>query len=68
MARLDTSIRGSFVEDRDTNVNIGLDLPLHKEYGPNGYFATTKTTVDAVKKILETCYLLIGENEFFNLC
>ena len=57
MARLDTSITGSFVEDRDTNVNIGLDLPLHKEYGPNGYFATTKTTVDAVKNNIRNLLL-----------
>ena len=57
MARLDTSVTGSFVEDRDTNVSIGLDLPLHKEHGPSGYFATTKTTVEAVKNNIRNLLL-----------
>ena len=57
MARLDTSVTGSFIEDRDTNVSIGLDLPLHKEYGSSGYFATTKTTVDAVKNNIRNLLL-----------
>ena len=57
MARIDTSVTGSFVEDRDTNVSIGLDLPLHKEYGHSGYFATTKTTVEAVKNNIRNLLL-----------
>ena len=57
MARLDNSVTGSFVEDRDTNVSIGLDLPLHKDVGVQGYFASTKTTVEAVKNNIRNLLL-----------
>ena len=49
MAFLDTNVTGSFVEDRDSAVSIGIDLPFHRDIGPNGWFATTKTTIEAVK-------------------
>ena len=49
MAIIDTSITGSFIEDRDQNVFIGIDLPFYKSNGPEGYFASTKTTIEAVK-------------------
>jgi phage baseplate assembly protein W len=49
MAILDTSITGSFNEDRDENVFIGLDLPIRKSDGVDGYFASTSTTIEAVK-------------------
>ena len=39
-----------FVEDRDTRVSVGLDLPVARQAGDQGgYFATTKTTMDAIK-------------------
>ena len=39
-----------FVEDLDSRVSVGLDLPIARQPGDNqGYFATTKTTMDAVK-------------------
>ena len=39
-----------FVEYLDTRVSVGLDLPIARQAGDNqGYFATTKTTMDAVK-------------------
>ena len=57
MARLDNSVTGSFVEDRDTNVSIGLDLPLHKDVGVQGYFASTKTTVEALKNNIRNLLL-----------
>ncbi len=39
-----------FVEDRDTRVSVGLDFPVARQAGDNmGYFATTKTTMDAIK-------------------
>jgi len=39
-----------FIEDRDSRVSVGLDLPIARKAGDNqGYFATTKTTMDAVK-------------------
>ena len=39
-----------FIEDRDTRVSVGLDLPIARQAGDQGgYFATTKTTMDAIK-------------------
>ena len=39
-----------FVEDRDSRVSVGLDLPVARQAGDQGgYFATTKTTMDAIK-------------------
>ena len=39
-----------FIEDVDTRVSVGLDLPLGIQPGTSdGMFATTKTTVDAIK-------------------
>ena len=57
MAFLDTNVTGSFVEDRDTSVSIGIDLPFHRNIGPNGWFATTKTTVEAVKNNIRNLLL-----------
>ncbi len=39
-----------FIEDVDTRVSVGLDLPLGIQPGTSdGMFATTKTTMDAIK-------------------
>ena len=39
-----------FVEDLDTRVSVGLDFPVARQAGDQmGYFATTKTTMDAIK-------------------
>jgi len=39
-----------FIEDKDSRVSVGLDLPISKHPNDNrGYFATTDTTIDAVK-------------------
>ena len=48
MAIKDT-IRKPFIDDRDENVFIGLDLPIRKGTGKDGYFASTSTTIEAVK-------------------
>ena len=40
---------GSFIEDRDPNIFIGIDLPFRKSSGVDGYFTSTSTTIDAVK-------------------
>ena len=37
-----------FIEDRDTRVSVGLDLPLGRD-GKGSYFATTDTTIDSIK-------------------
>ena len=39
-----------FVEDLDDRVSVGLDFPIGRQAGDQmGYFATTKTTMDAIK-------------------
>ena len=40
---------GSFIQDRDANTFIGIDLPFRKSTNVEGYFASTSTTIDAVK-------------------
>jgi len=48
MAIKDTS-RKPYIEDNDTNIRIGIDLPIRKGNDKDGYFATTSTTIEAVK-------------------
>ena len=48
MAIKDTS-RKPYIEDNDTNIFIGLDLPIRKSDGKEGFFASTSTTIEAVK-------------------
>ena len=48
MAIRDTS-RKPYIEDNDTNVKIGIDLPIRRGEGVDGFFASTLTTIDAVK-------------------
>ncbi len=40
-----------FIEDQDTRVSVGLQMPLGRQPGTTaGYFTSTKTTMDAVKE------------------
>ena len=48
MAIIDAS-KKPFIEDRDDRIFIGIDLPFRKSGGVEGYFASTTTTIDAVK-------------------
>ena len=48
MAFRDTK-KKPFIEDRDDSVFIGIDLPFRKSDGKEGYFASTTTTIEAVK-------------------
>ena len=48
MAVKDTT-KKPYIEDRDENVFIGIDLPFHRSSGRDGWFASTTTTIDAVK-------------------
>jgi len=48
MAIRDTS-RKPYIQDNDTNVKIGIDLPIRRGNDKDGYFATTSTTIEAVK-------------------
>jgi len=38
-----------FVEDKDTRVSVGIDFPFGRVPNGDGYFKTTKTTVESVK-------------------
>ena len=50
MAIIDPRVN-QFIEDKDTRVRVGLQMPLGRQPGSNdGYFASTKTTMDAVKE------------------
>ena len=50
MAIRDTS-RKPYIEDNDDSIKIGIDLPIRRgdPDGTDGYFASTKTTIEAVK-------------------
>tara|TARA_Y100000034_G_scaffold117655_1_gene157353 strand:+ start:887 stop:1330 length:444 start_codon:yes stop_codon:yes gene_type:complete len=48
MAILDTT-KKPYVADRDELVFIGMDYPFHKSNGVEGWFASTDTTIKAVK-------------------
>ena len=48
MAIRDTS-RKPYIEDNDTNIKIGIDLPIRRGDDKDGFFATTSTTIEAVK-------------------
>ena len=41
--------KNRFVEDQDTRVSVGIDFPIARVPGGDGYFGTTKTTIEAVK-------------------
>ena len=50
MAIIDPRVN-QLIEDKDTRVSVGLQMPLGRQPGSNdGYFASTKTTMDAVKE------------------
>ena len=40
-----------FIEDQDTRISVGLQMPLGRQPGTtDGYFTSTTTTMDAVKE------------------
>jgi len=48
MAILDRR-KNRFVEDKDTRVSVGIEFPFGRVSGGDGYFKSTKTTVDSIK-------------------
>ena len=48
MAIRDTA-KKPYIQDNDTNVKIGIDLPIRRGDDRDGFFATTSTTIEAVK-------------------
>ena len=63
MAIKDTS-RKPYIQDNDTKVKIGIDLPVHRDSGGDGFFATTSTTIEAVKNNIRNL-LQTNEGERF---
>jgi len=49
-----------FINDKDTRVSVGIDFPLGLVSGGDGYFATTKTTIESVKTNIK---LLLQTNQ-----
>ena len=41
--------RKQYIQDNDTNVKVGIDLPIRRGDDLDGFFATTSTTIEAVK-------------------
>ena len=57
MAVRDTRVK-RFIEDKDSRVSVGLSMPLGRQPGSgDGYFASTKTTIDAVKEDIKMLLL-----------
>ena len=63
MAIKDTS-RKPYIQDNDTNVKIGIDLPIRRGDDSDGFFATTSTTIEAVKNNIRNL-LQTNEGERF---
>ena len=41
--------KNQFVEDQDTRVSVGIDFPFARVPDQDGYFKTTKTTIESIK-------------------
>jgi len=48
MAVKDTS-KKPYIIDNDSNVKVGIDLPIRRSDNKDGWFASTTTTIEAVK-------------------
>ena len=59
MAILDRR-KDRFVEDQDTRVSVGIDFPFGRVPNGDGYFKTTKTTIDSIKNNIK---LLLQTNQ-----
>ena len=63
MAIKDTS-RKPYIVDNNTKVKIGIDLPIRRGDDLDGFFATTSTTIEAVKNNIRNL-LQTNEGERF---
>tara|TARA_B100001094_G_scaffold219342_1_gene213427 strand:- start:2194 stop:2661 length:468 start_codon:yes stop_codon:yes gene_type:complete len=59
MAIRDTS-RKPYIQDNDNKVKIGIDLPIRRDDALGGFFASTSTTIEAVKNNIRN---LLNTNE-----
>ena len=63
MAIKDTS-RKPYIVDNNTKVKVGIDLPIRRGDTNDGFFATTSTTIEAVKNNIRNL-LQTNEGERF---
>ena len=49
-----------YIDDRDSNIFVGIDYPFHKSNGVEGWFASTGTTIKAVKNNIK---MLLSTNK-----
>ena len=62
MAIINQKENSKFENDKDDNIFIGLDLPFRKSEGSEGYFSSTKTTIDSIKNNIRSLLLTnVGE-------
>ena len=54
--------RKPFTQDNNTNVKIGIDLPIRRGDDKDGFFATTSTTIEAVKNNIRNFQPDLGMN------
>jgi len=59
MAVRDTT-KKPYIVDRDSNIFVGIDYPFHKSSGVEGWFASTDTTIKAVKNNIK---MLLNTNK-----
>ena len=59
MAVRDTT-KKPYIEDRDNNIFVGIDYPFYKSNGVEGWFASTDTTIKAVKNNIK---MLLNTNK-----
>ena len=59
MAIRDTT-KKPYIEGRDNNIFVGIDYPFHKSTGVEGWFASTDTTIKAVKNNIK---MLLSTNQ-----
>ena len=64
MAIRDTS-RKPFIQDNDTRVKVGIDLPIRRGDDKDGFFASTSTTIEAVKNIIRNLLQTEEGERFF---
>ena len=64
MAIKDTS-RKPYIQDNDTNVKVGIDLPIHRGSVADGFFASTSTTIEAVKNNIKNLLQTEEGERFF---
>ena len=53
--------KDKFVEDQDSRVSVGIDFPIGRVPDGDGYFKTSKTTIDAIKNNI-TGYICNGND------